>query len=341
MSGAGHDPAVLDKLCPMHLLLSASGRIRHAGPTIQKLRSQAPLAGRRFLDTVTVKRPRGIAGMEDLRRAAGVKLHLAFRDAPRTELKGLLVPLGDRRLIVNLSFGISIFDGVQDYALTNADFAATDLAIEMLYLMEAKSAAMEASRRLNLRLQEARIAAEEQAFTDTLTGLKNRRALNAVLERLITAGEGFAVMHVDLDYFKAVNDRLGHAAGDHVLQVVAHIMQQETRSSDMVVRLGGDEFTVVLPDVRSEGILRGIGQRIIDRLEEPIHFKGEVCKVSASIGTVWIQRGDRRSRDVVLANADAALYASKHAGRARHTFFYPTLRAGGGMVAAPAEKGSG
>ena len=87
MSGAGHDPAVLDKLCPMHLLLSASGRIRHAGPTIQKLRPQAPLAGRRFLDTVTVKRPRGIAGMEDLRRAAGVKLHLAFRDAPRTELR--------------------------------------------------------------------------------------------------------------------------------------------------------------------------------------------------------------------------------------------------------------
>ncbi|MEQ3630400.1 MAG: GGDEF domain-containing protein, partial [Sulfitobacter sp.] len=180
---------------------------------------------------------------------------------------------------------------------------------------------------------------EEQAFTDTLTGLKNRRALNAVLERLITAGEGFAVMHVDLDYFKAVNDSLGHAAGDHVLQVVARIMQQETRSSDMVVRLGGDEFTVVLPDVRGEGILRRIGQRIIDRLEEPIRYKGEVCKVSASIGTVWIQRGDRQPREVVLANADAALYASKHAGRARHTFFDPALRAVAGPAAAPGQNG--
>ena len=339
MSGGCHDPAVLDKLCPMHLLLSANGEIRHAGPTIQKLRPQSPLAGRHFLETVTVKRPRGIDGMKDLRRATGVKLHLAFRDSPRTELKGLLVPLGDRRLIVDLSFGISIFDGVQDYALTNADFAATDLAIEMLYLMEAKSAAMEASRRLNLRLQEARITAEEQAFTDTLTGLKNRRALNAVLERLITAGEGFAVMHVDLDYFKAVNDSLGHAAGDHVLQVVARIMQQETRSSDMVVRLGGDEFTVVLPDVRGEGILRRIGQRIIDRLEEPICYKGEVCKVSASIGKVWIQRGDRQPREVVLANADAALYASKHAGRGRHTFFDPALRVVAGPAAAPGQNG--
>nr|WP_243267002.1 GGDEF domain-containing protein [Sulfitobacter sp. DSM 110093] len=331
MSGAIHDTEVLDRLCPMHLLLSSTGLIRHAGPTIQKLRPQSPLAGKLFLDTVTVKRPRTMRGMDDLRRASGVKLHLAFRDAPRTELKGLLVPLDDGRTIVNLSFGISIFDGVQDYALTNADFAATDLAIEMLYLMEAKSAAMEASRRLNLRLEEARIAAEEQAFTDLLTGLKNRRALNAVLERLIAAGEGFAVMHIDLDHFKAVNDSLGHAAGDHVLQVVARIMVQETRSSDMVVRLGGDEFTVVLPDVRSENVLEQIGQRIIDRLEEPIHFKGEVCNVSASIGTVWVQRGDMPSRDGVLANADTALYASKHAGRARHTFYSPALLGGAGF----------
>ena len=108
-------------------------------------------------------------------------------------------------------------------------------------------------------------------------------------------------------------------------------MVQETRSSDMVVRLGGDEFTVVLPDVRSENVLEQIGQRIIDRLEEPIHFKGEVCKVSASIGTVWVQRGDTPSRDGVLANADNALYASKHAGRARHTFYRPTLQGGAGF----------
>ena len=73
------------------------------------------------------------------------------RDTRRTELKGILVPMPDGRMIVNLSFGISILNGVQDYSLTNADFAATDLAIELLYLMEAKSAAMEASRRLNLR----------------------------------------------------------------------------------------------------------------------------------------------------------------------------------------------
>jgi len=76
---------------------------------------------------------------------------------------------------------------------------------------------MEASRTLNQRLQGAKIAAEEQAFTDTLTGLKNRRALNLVLARLSEAKVPFTVMQLDLDYFKAVNDTYGHAAGDHVL----------------------------------------------------------------------------------------------------------------------------
>ena len=163
--------AVLDVLCPMHLMLSATGHIMHAGPTIQKLRPEMPMKGERFLEVFSLKRPRSITSMSDLRAARDVKLHLEFRDAPRTELKGVLVPTGaeDGSIIVNLSFGISILDGVRDYKLTNADFAATDLAIEMLYLVEAKSAAMEASRKLNLRLQGAKIAAEEQAFTDTLT----------------------------------------------------------------------------------------------------------------------------------------------------------------------------
>jgi len=326
MSDLFEDTAVLDVLCPMHLVLSPTGHIRHAGPTIQKLRPDTALIGQRFLEAFAIKRPRTIRGMDDLRRAADIKIHLEFHDAPRTELKGVIVPMPDGRMIVNLSFGISILDGVRDYSLTNADFAATDLAIEMLYLIEAKSAAMEASRRLNLRLQGAKIAAEEQAFTDTLTGLKNRRALNTVLERLMAARESFAVMHIDLDYFKAVNDTLGHAAGDHVLQVVARAMVEETRRTDMVARVGGDEFTVVLPDVNSDDILRRVGRRIISRLEEPILYEGKTCEISASIGTVWIQGGERLSLDSILADADLALYASKHAGRACQTFYTPEMR---------------
>ncbi|MGJ8625649.1 MAG: diguanylate cyclase domain-containing protein [Sulfitobacter sp.] len=318
--------AVLDVLCPMHLTLNETGHITHAGPTIQKMRSDAPMIGQRFLEVFIVKRPRSIACMDDLRRATDLKLHLELRDAPRTELKGIMVPTTNGSVIVNLSFGISILDGVRDYSLTNADFAATDLAIEMLYLVEAKTAAMEASRRLNLRLQGAKIAAEEQAFTDTLTGLKNRRAMDTILSRLVAGNSSFAVMHIDLDYFKAVNDTLGHAAGDHVLQTVARIMVEETRETDVVARVGGDEFTVILPDVSSDDILRRVGRRIIDRLEVPVPFNGQECRISASIGTVWIQSGEHPSMEALLSDADIALYASKHAGRARQTFYTPELR---------------
>lgn len=320
---------VLDVLCPMHLILDDSGHVLHAGPTAVKLaEGQRSLIDRCFLDLVDIVRPRHITSVQDLRQIMGHKLHLEVKDANRTALKGIIVPLPDRsgRMIINLSFGISIIDGVRDYSLSNADFAATDLAIEMLYLVEAKTAAMEASRRLNLRLQGAKIAAEEQAFTDTLTGLKNRRAMDMVLSRLLALGEQFAVMHIDLDYFKEVNDTLGHAAGDHVLLKVAKVMVEETRDSDCVARVGGDEFIVILPKVKDLSILHAIGERIITSLEEPIAFEGQTCKISASIGTVWIETGSAIDKEELLSNADVALYASKHAGRAQQTFYSPDLR---------------
>ena len=334
------DVSALDVLCPMHLILGSAGHILHAGPTLMKMREGQELTGQRFLEVFEVKRPRALTSMAGLQDSGPHKLSLKLRAAPHTALKGVLVSAADKSgtMIVNLSFGISILDGVRDYALTNADFAATDLAIEMLYLVEAKTAAMEASYKLNSKLQGAKIAAEEQAFTDTLTGLKNRRALDTVLTRLLDSKNSFAVMHIDLDYFKTVNDTLGHAAGDHVLQHVARIMVDETRDNDLVARVGGDEFTLVLPDVRSEDILRRVGRRIIERLEVPIPFEGSDCKISASIGTVWIQAGDTPTMQDLLSDADVALYASKHAGRATQTLYTPELRVAANAVAPPAER---
>lgn len=320
---------VLDVLCPMHLILDDTGHVLHAGPTgVKMAEGGRSLIGRSLFDLFDIMRPRNVTSIEDLQQIFGKKLHLEVADEKRTTLKGIAVPLPgpSGQMIINLSFGISIIDGVRHYSLSNADFAATDLAIEMLYLVEAKTAAMEASRRLNLRLQGAKVAAEEQAFTDTLTGLKNRRAMDMVLTRLLAAGERFAVMHIDLDYFKAVNDTLGHAAGDHVLLTVAKVIVEETRDSDCVARVGGDEFTVILPKVKDLSTLRRIGERIIASLEQPIPFEGEMCNISASIGTVWIESGSTINKDELLSNADVALYASKHAGRAQQTFYSPELR---------------
>jgi len=231
-------------------------------------------------------------------------------------------------MLLNLSFGIGVTEAVRDYGLTSADFAPTDLTVEMLYLVEVKSAVMDELRKLNSRLQGAKVAAEEQAFTDTLTGLKNRRAMDHVLARYIERGERFGLMHLDLDFFKDVNDTLGHAAGDHVLQHVANILVAETRVDDTVIRAGGDEFVIIFPRLTAPSRLNDIAKRIIGKLERPILFNENSCRISASVGTTVSEFYASADAERMLADADIALYASKHGGRARATIFSDALSAG-------------
>jgi len=328
MSGGMSDAAVmrlLARLCPMFLALDASGRIRAAGPTLAKLRPDTDLVGRRFLELFALKRPRGVRDMAGLLAQGDTRLQLEFRHPPRTAFKGVLAQLPGGGAVVNLSFGISVIEAVRDYDLTSADFPATDLAIELLYLVEAKSAAMEASRQANQRLQGAMIAAEEQAFTDTLTGLKNRRAMEHVLARKLARGVPFALMHLDLDFFKAVNDGLGHAAGDHVLQQAARAMVDMTRDEDTVARIGGDEFLLIFDRLLDRTRLDRLATRLIARLEEPIPWDGRRCAISGSIGiTLW---DGHRPTDLaaLLHDGDLALYAAKAAGRGCHRFFDPAM----------------
>lgn len=327
MSGGTLCYKMLNVMCPMHVILNRHGEICFAGPTAQKLLRGQSLIGQKFLDIFEIKRPREISSIDALRERAGSKLHLQFRMPPHRELKGVLMEGPEiGQMIINLSFGISVVDAVQDYKLTAADFATTDLTIEMLYLVEAKSAAMEASKQLNRRLQGARIAAEEQALTDTLTGLRNRRGMDRILCDLIANGESFALMHMDLDYFKAVNDTMGHAAGDHVLQEVAKIMLEEVRSNDTVARVGGDEFVLLLRHVEEPDIIDQIATRIIEALSEPIVFEGQQCRISGSAGTTLSSHYDVATVDQLLSDADVALYESKRLGRRRHTFFSEDLR---------------
>lgn len=312
---------VLDEFCPLHVELGPDGVVRHAGPTFARL-VPAPL-GRRFSDMIAVQRPCAAPDMAALRRLAGVKLHLALLAPPRTSLKGVLVPLPDGGAVVNLSFGISVVEAVRDFALTAADFAATDLAIEMLYLIEAKSAAMAASRHLNQRLQGAKIAAEEQAYSDALTGLANRRALDRLFARLQMAGTPFALMHLDLDYFKQVNDSAGHAAGDHVLRRVATVLTAAIRQGDAALRIGGDEFMLLLPGLIRPDRIADVALRIIARLEELIPWDNRHLRISASAGSaVWYGETSLEQTRLVHT-ADLALYAAKRTGRGRHVLHRP------------------
>ncbi|MGI3168016.1 GGDEF domain-containing protein [Pseudooceanicola sp. C21-150M6] len=313
---------VLDRLCPMHTVLDRRGTILHAGPTLRKLRPGEALRGRRVFDILETTHPAGLCDVAAVIAATSRRhrLRLRLRDAPKTTLQGMAVPLSGGGAILNLSFGISILEALQQYSLTGSDFAATDPTVEMLFVVEAKSAAMEASRGLTRQLQRAKAMAEYEAATDLLTGLANRRALDHVLARMTELGQEFALMHVDLDFFKEVNDTLGHAAGDHVLENVARIMTEETRAEDVVARVGGDEFVLVFHNLCDRERLEEIARRLIRRLEEPTLWQGQTCQISASLGTVLSIDYAQPRADWMLADADAALYSAKRAGRGRHCF---------------------
>ena len=161
---------------------------------------------------------------------------------------------------------------------------------------------------------------KRQASTDDLTGVANRRSLmqRLALEyervRQPAGGHRCAVLAVDLDLFKLVNDRHGHAAGDAVLQHAATLMRRLTRQHDLVARSGGEEFTLVLPDTGSEEAA-ALAERLRDGLQsQPLHHQGLALAVTVSVGVSVILPGDA-GLDAVLARADAALYRAKAAGR--------------------------
>ena len=312
--------AALGRVMPMHLALDAAGVIRAVGPTLAKI-APTPLPGRGFLDAFSVRRPAGITDLDGLRRRAGQRLHLIPADGSGTGLRGLALPLADGGMLVNLSFGIDLPDAVRHHRLSDADFAPTDLAVELLYLLEVKALVMAELDAMNARLQGAKTVAEEQAQTDTLTGLRNRRAMDAALAALIQHEVPFGLMHLDLDWFKQVNDTMGHAAGDHVLVHVARVLRAATRTGDTVARVGGDEFVILLPGLVDPAVLDGIARRIIARLRQPIPFEGRDCRISASIGMTVSTAYASPRPDRMLSDADEALYASKRTGRSRATQF--------------------
>ncbi len=306
----------LARFMPMHVLLDSHDRVVSIGPTLARVLDDGEIIGARFEDLFDVRAPGGARTVAEVLERAGHRFRLVPRNGSRAGLRGLGLRVGDQ-VLLNLSFGIDLIAAVRDHALSDADFAATDLAMELLYLAEANAAVTRELRGLNLRLEGARLQAEEEAMTDPLTGLRNRRAADLLLERLCAAGASFALLHMDLDYFKAVNDTLGHAAGDLVLETVGRILRNQVRAEDCAARVGGDEFVVVVMNRTDPALLQSIAERIIAEVSRPIDYDGTPCHVSASIGIVRSTDLATLDAPALLAAADRALYAAKHAGRAR------------------------
>lgn len=164
---------------------------------------------------------------------------------------------------------------------------------------------------------------ERQAYYDSLTGLPNRLLLQDRLEQLLARRDvqrrGPALLFVDLDRFKRINDTLGHAAGDHILVTVANRLQKAVRPMDAVARLAGDEFIIVCPDIsrcRDAGV---IAERILAALSRPIEYQQDSLLLTGSVGIV-IADGVSTS-ETLIGFADAAMYKSKASGRGRYGFF--------------------
>jgi len=169
----------------------------------------------------------------------------------------------------------------------------------------------------------------QQARVDTLTGLPNRRSLRERIERALALremrGEALAVMFVDLDHFKEVNDSLGHDVGDALLVQVAARMQACMPSGGIVARMGGDEFTVLLATRDAAAAIERVGQALLETLSSAFEVRGERVYVSASIGVSLAPR-DGVEIEALFKHADQALYEAKGAGRNRMSLFTPALQ---------------
>jgi diguanylate cyclase (GGDEF)-like protein len=165
--------------------------------------------------------------------------------------------------------------------------------------------------RLAVTLESQQEALTHQAHHDVLTGLHNRGAFHELGDAMIAAQSETAVLLLDLDGFKPVNDRLGHAAGDQVLVTVAARLTAAVRPGDLVSRLGGDEFALVLREPAGEEAGLEVAQRILDALAEPMTIQDEPVRVGASIGVA----SGHETLEELLRRADIAMYAAKAAGK--------------------------
>jgi diguanylate cyclase (GGDEF)-like protein/PAS domain S-box-containing protein len=187
---------------------------------------------------------------------------------------------------------------------------------------------------LNSRDISERKALEEQlthqAFHDPLVGLANRALFHDRVEHALAksgrTGQPLAVLFLDLDNFKTVNDSLGHSTGDQLLVGIAGRVSECVRTGDTVARLGGDEFAILLEDVRDEAEAAEVAQRVALALRAPFHLDGKDVLVTTSVGIALSVAGSHGA-DELLRNADVAMYTAKERGKGRHVTFEPDMHA--------------
>jgi len=239
----------------------------------------------------------GYARSELIGRDAGT---LFVRPAERAELLSML---SDAMTLNSVEVELRKKDGQSIWALKNLTLAGDRIHTTVVDISDRKRA-------------EEQI--EFHAYHDVLTNLPNRKLftdrLTQSLSRARRSGKPLAVMFVDLDHFKSINDTLGHEAGDELLLEMARRLRANVRDDDTVARLGGDEFTIILAELRQPEDAIGVAEKLIAAIEQPLPIAGTSIEVSASIG-IALYPNDGTDAESLLRNADSAMYRAKEAGR--------------------------
>lgn len=201
--------------------------------------------------------------------------------------------------------------------------ALTALFVFLLAVVRKADSVMRVQRE---GLRASKKKATHMAFHDALTGLPNRASFTEQMSEAVAAAPHApgrtALMYIDLDHFKAVNDTLGHAAGDTLLQQVAQRMSLVLREGDLLFRVGGDEFTAIVHGLIQREDAGRLAQRMQQSLQAPFVLDGKPAHVGATVGIAFCPE-DGRSADALIRSADAAMYAAKARGRGSHAYSPP------------------
>jgi diguanylate cyclase (GGDEF)-like protein len=236
--------------------------------------------------------------------------------------EAMLAPLpGERRVIGAVLIANRLGTGA-------GGFARADLKLfETLSRQTGAELGQDQLGRKVSELRELQVELERQAFHDPLTGLANRLLFMNRVDYVLRRRTGnAAVIYVDLDNFKPINDTFGHEAGDAVLKAAGERLLASLRPSDTAARLGGDEFAVLLVDIPEEHI-NTVANRIVGNLTKPVEFDGRELVVGASLGVASAASGTLDA-DSLVRNADVAMYVAKHGGKGRLSVFEPEVVAG-------------
>lgn len=269
----------------LHVILDSQARVHWVSPAVRRMLGREP---EEFIGTRVFE-------------------HIDLKDA---EVRRTFMPLLQEG-VSDIELRLRHKDGSMRWTLWNA---VPDTAGGLIFASGVDvSARRQAERQI-----------EHLAYHDALTGLPNRHLfvdrLDHALARAQRTEETLAVLFVDLDHFKTINDSLGHTAGDQLLRAVAERLRGAVRSEDTVARLGGDEFTVLITGIKNEDDLLRLAEKIHRAIKAPLHMGPDEFAVSASIGVGFFPQ-DGGSAEELLRNADLAMYRAKELGRDRTQFY--------------------